>query len=301
MSRNRSKTSLKRLFILIVFVIVLGISGYLPNTLSSSNTVSSTNVIKTSISDIPEYHGDPYVIINNNIPTFNEQDYKSEAFETYSDLDNLGRCGVAYAKIGKEIMPSEDEERKSISEITPSGWKQADYKEIIEYYYNKFGIKWYTFHAGSFEALKNREVPLKHVEPIKWKEIVEDIQKISKEKKLKIVLPRIFLNGEEMKECEKNLHTYCANGGSGLQIWLEKDIIRCTYCPLLAELHPEFTFSIDEEVTHFIQTDGVCAVRQEALDKNLVAKSVNGKGTTFKVDNNNLYSVCRFYSIREQY
>ena len=187
--------------------------------------------------------------------------------------------------------------------IQPTLWEynQDDYKEIIEYYYNKFGIKWYTFHAGSFEALKNREVPLKHVEPIKWKEIVEDIQKISKEKKLKIVLPRIFLNGEEMKECEKNLHTYCANGGSGLQIWLEKDIIRCTYCPLLAELHPEFTFSIDEEVTHFIQTDGVCAVRQEALDKNLVAKSVNGKGTTFKVDNKNLYSVCRFYSIREQY
>ena len=90
-------------------------------------------------------------------------------------------------------------------------------------------------------------------------------------------------------------------GGTGLQIWLEKDAIRCTYCPLLAELHPEFTFLIDEEVTHFIQTDGVCAVRKEALDDNLVSKSLNGKGAIFKQNSENLYNVCRFYSIREQY
>ena len=156
MSRNRSKTSLKRLFILIVFVIVIGISGYLPNTLSSSNTVSSTNVIKTSISDIPEYRGDSYVIINNNIPTFNEQDYNLEAFERYSDLDNLGRCGVAYAKIGKEIMPSEDEERESISEITPSGWEQAEYKGKVEgdYLYNRCHLIGYQL-AGENANEKN--------------------------------------------------------------------------------------------------------------------------------------------------
>lgn len=156
MSRNRSKMSLKRLFILILFVIVIGISGYLPNTLSSSNTVSSTNVIKTSLSDIPEYQGEPYVIINNNIPTFNEQDYNSEAFETYSDLDNLGRCGVAYAKIGKEIMPSEDEERESISEITPSGWKQVEYKGIVEgdYLYNRCHLIGYQL-AGENANEKN--------------------------------------------------------------------------------------------------------------------------------------------------
>lgn len=156
MSRNRGKTSIKRLLILIVFAIVIGISGYLPNTLSSSNNVSSTNVIKTSISDIPEYQGEPYVIINDNIPTFNKKDYNSEAFETYSDLDNLGRCGVAYAKIGKEIMPSEDEERKSISEITPSGWKQADYKEIIEgdYLYNRCHLIGYQL-AGENANEKN--------------------------------------------------------------------------------------------------------------------------------------------------
>ena len=156
MSRNRSKMSLKRLFILILFVIVIGISGYLPNTLSSSNTVSSTNVIKTSISDIPEYRGDSYVIINNNIPTFNEQDYNIEAFERYSDLDNLGRCGVAYAKIGKEIMPSEDEERESISEITPSGWKQAEYKGIVEgdYLYNRCHLIGYQL-AGENANEKN--------------------------------------------------------------------------------------------------------------------------------------------------
>lgn len=156
MSRSRSKANIKRLLILIAFIIVLGISGYLPNTLSNSNTVSSINVIQTSISDIPEYQGNPYVIINNNIPTFSEKDYNTESFETYSDLDNLGRCGVAYAKIGKETMPTDDEERQSISEITPSGWKQAEYKGIIEgdYLYNRCHLIGYQL-AGENANEKN--------------------------------------------------------------------------------------------------------------------------------------------------
>ena len=43
--------------------------------------------------------------------------------------------------------------------IQPTLWEfnQEDYREIIEHYL-KIGIKWFTFHAGSFEALWKRNI-----------------------------------------------------------------------------------------------------------------------------------------------
>ena len=53
-------------------------------------------------------------------------------------------------------MPSEDEERESISEITPSGWKQAEYKGIVEgdYLYNRCHLIGYQL-AGENANEKN--------------------------------------------------------------------------------------------------------------------------------------------------
>ena len=67
----------------------------------------STNTTKIELENIPQYDGKPYFEINNNIPYFNENDYTTESFEKYSELDVLGRCGVAYANVCKEIMPPE--------------------------------------------------------------------------------------------------------------------------------------------------------------------------------------------------
>mgnify|MGYP004561312969 FL=1 len=67
----------------------------------------STNTTKIELENIPQYDGKLYVEINNNIPYFNENDYTTESFEKYSELDVLGRCGVAYANVCKEIMPPE--------------------------------------------------------------------------------------------------------------------------------------------------------------------------------------------------
>lgn len=76
---------------------------------------------------IPEYRGTPYIEVNGNIPFFSDEERKStEAFEIYSDLDGLGRCGEAFANICIEIMPTEDRE-SSISSVTPSGWQQGRY------------------------------------------------------------------------------------------------------------------------------------------------------------------------------
>lgn len=78
----------------------------------------------------------PYIVVNNNVPYFEESDYTTKAFEEYSDLDSLGRCGVAYANICKEIMPTK--ERGSISSIKPSGWQTKKY-DIVDgkYLYNR--------------------------------------------------------------------------------------------------------------------------------------------------------------------
>lgn len=187
--------------------------------------------------------------------------------------------------------------------IQPTLWEinQEDYEEIINHFYNEFNIRWYTFHAGSFEALKNKKIGLNHIKPEKWKKIVTNIKEIAIEKGLKILLPRIFLNKEEMVECKDNIHTYCANGGSGLQIWLEKDNVRCTYCPLLAEVHPEFTFLIQEKMANFISQNGVCAIQKEALDDELIFNSNKKEGRIFSTSKGDLYNVCRFYSIREDF
>ena len=77
-----------------------------------------------------------YTVLNNNIPEFSENEITTTAFEEYSELDDLGRCGVAFACIGEEIMPTE--ERGAIGQIKPSGWQKAKY-DIVDgkYLYNR--------------------------------------------------------------------------------------------------------------------------------------------------------------------
>lgn len=88
---------------------------------------------------IPQYAGEPYVVINGNIPYFTDEDMSTVSFKHYSDLDDLGRCGVAYANVGRDLMPTE--ERGKIGSIKPTGWVQAKYEGIIDskppYLYNR--------------------------------------------------------------------------------------------------------------------------------------------------------------------
>ncbi|MCI9092790.1 MAG: hypothetical protein HFF36_03240 [Coprobacillus sp.] len=91
---------------------------------------------KIDILNVPDYTHQEYVEINNNIPYFEESDLSDESFEKYSELDNLGRCGVAYANIGVDIMPTE--KRGSIGMIKPTGWHTVKYNHIDgKYLYNR--------------------------------------------------------------------------------------------------------------------------------------------------------------------
>ncbi len=78
-----------------------------------------------SLDEIPEYRGEPYVEINGNRPDFSQEDRNTEAFEAYSSLDSLGRCGTAFANVGQELMPRG--ERENISQIHPTGWQHVEY------------------------------------------------------------------------------------------------------------------------------------------------------------------------------
>lgn len=111
--------------------------NYAENTTTSESTSSNSTENETTynIQEIPEYTGEVYVEINNNIPYFDESEYTTEGFEKYSELDSLGRCGVAYANICEETMPPDGDERGDISSVKPTGWVQAKYDG--SYLYNR--------------------------------------------------------------------------------------------------------------------------------------------------------------------
>lgn len=87
--------------------------------------------------EIPEWDGkSAYVEINGNVPMF-DTDWSGEVFETYSELDSLGRCGEAYASVCQELMPTEV--RGEIGSVKPSGWHTVRYNGLVSgnYLYNR--------------------------------------------------------------------------------------------------------------------------------------------------------------------
>ena len=108
-----------------------------------------------SLADIPAYDGTSYIQLENNMPDFTEEEKKStEAFERYSDLDSLGRCGQAYANICPELQPTE--ERGTIGNVRPSGWHTVKYNDLIDgnYLYNRCHLIAYCL-AGENANEKN--------------------------------------------------------------------------------------------------------------------------------------------------
>ncbi len=116
---------------------------------ASSDLQSSTSDTQTDHSDsyidqngvvdwelLPEYAGEPYIVVNDNVPTFDETQMNQKAIEYYGALDAYGRCTAAYANVCVELMPTED--RGSISQIKPTGWQKAEYDFVDgKYLYNR--------------------------------------------------------------------------------------------------------------------------------------------------------------------
>ena len=95
---------------------------------SKQKVVHTGSASAFNAADVPAYSGEPYTAVNNNEPYFTSDNLTTEAFENYSELDALGRCGVAYANVCLETMPTE--KRGSISEVKPTGWHSVKYDNV---------------------------------------------------------------------------------------------------------------------------------------------------------------------------
>lgn len=95
---------------------------------SKQKVVHTGTASAFNAADVPAYSGKPYTAVNNNEPYFTSDNLTTEAFENYSELDALGRCGVAYANVCLETMPTE--KRGSISEVKPTGWHSVKYDNV---------------------------------------------------------------------------------------------------------------------------------------------------------------------------
>lgn len=123
----------------------------------ATEKVSEQDVTATpqvDLASIPSFTNTAYVAINNNVPYFDDTDKKrTDVFEIYSDLDSMGRCGIAYANICKEIMPTE--ERGKIGSVKPSGWQSVKYDNVDgKYLYNRCHLIGYQL-AGENANEKN--------------------------------------------------------------------------------------------------------------------------------------------------
>lgn len=128
--------------LLSICLVLTGCSSELLNTVSELLTEvddsdsSSGEETSFSLADIPPFSDSPYVVINDNVPDFSEDDMTTTSFETYSELDSLGRCGVTYANVGQDLMPTE--KRGSISSVKPTGWHTVKYDCVNgKYLYNR--------------------------------------------------------------------------------------------------------------------------------------------------------------------
>ena len=103
---------------------------------SKPSTEIEVPVTEFDLSSIPEFTESPYIAVNGNVPYFTKENLTTESFETYTELDYLGRCGTAYANIGTDLMPTE--ERGGIGQVKPSGWHTIKYDCVDgKYLYNR--------------------------------------------------------------------------------------------------------------------------------------------------------------------
>lgn len=152
MSRKKQKNDILKLIFSLIAIICIAIASYINTNISGETlTASNNNLISENsfnIANIPDFSSNPYVIINNNEPNFNKNDFTTNSFENYSNLDSLGRCDIAFANISIDTMPGAEEERENISSIKPSGWINKKY-DIVDggYLYNRCHLIGYQLSA----------------------------------------------------------------------------------------------------------------------------------------------------------
>ena len=128
---KKNKKLVTSLLSLIVLIAVVSYQYILPSYAYKDNSNNTSDVIS-----IPSYNNEPYKEVNNNKPTFTDSEKELTEKEEYSDLDSLGRVGVAFALVSKSTMPTT--KRGSIGMIKPAGWHTVKYDFVDgKYLYNR--------------------------------------------------------------------------------------------------------------------------------------------------------------------
>ena len=137
MKQKKIKNNIQQQIIAIIILSIISVLTYVTKNMGyiQNDETNNTSISSYNIENIPEYDGKVYITLNENKPYFDEKEYTTKAFEKYSELDSLGRCGVAYANVCKEIMPPEGDQRGDISSIRPTGWRQTKFNG--QYLYNR--------------------------------------------------------------------------------------------------------------------------------------------------------------------
>lgn len=141
---------------LLLAVVFLSLNGCTKNTGNTENTGASGAVSDRLLEEgfngdkqeqpeegapadpevIPAYCGEPYYLLGAE-PSFADTQYESVSYISLSELDSLGRCGIAEMKVTCDALPTE--ERGKIGHVKPSGWHTVKYPEVISdlYLYNR--------------------------------------------------------------------------------------------------------------------------------------------------------------------
>lgn len=196
-----------------------------------------------TLADIPVFSGQPYVVLHDNQPDFSEEELSTVAFESYGNLDALGRCTVAYANLGQELMPTE--ERGNIGQVKPSGWQTVKYDNVDgKYLYNRCHLIGYQL-SGENANEKNLITGTRYMNVegmLPFENMVADYIKETGNHVLYRVTPifdgdNLLANGVQMEalSVEDNgagicFHVYVYNNQPGIHIdyatgdsWLSED------------------------------------------------------------------------------
>lgn len=133
------KISILSLMLCILLLQGCEVSYKEPSLAVTDDTVSQAEIFIPEQTKYPAYTGEAHTVINGNIPFFTKEEQTDQTYESYSDLDEMGRPGIATACLGTDTMPAENECREAIGMIKPAGWHTIKYPGIISdlYLYNR--------------------------------------------------------------------------------------------------------------------------------------------------------------------
>ena len=242
-----------------------------------------------TLDQLPPYSGSPYAVVNNNHPYFDESTLKAESYEAYSVLDDLGRCGIAEACIGQDLMPTE--ERGSIGMTKPSGWHTVRYDDLIadKYLYNRCHLIGYELTGENANPLNlitgTRYMNVEGMEPFE-NETADYIRSTGSHVQYRVtpvfdggnlVASGVLMEAESIEDKGQGLMfcVYCYNVQPGIVInYVDGSSTR-------AEISSTATAASSEQMTYIVNTNTgkfhlpTCPSVSDIKEKNKITYSGN--------------------------